>query len=1008
MRPTPGESPPLCPAEGLVPSEWILFTKELKSRPSRPPDYETENRALAKLVQALADSPETILQVLADTILEDFQAGSAGLSLLTKDGDRFFWPAIAGEWKPHIGGGTPRDFGPCGDVLNWNGPLLFKRWDLRYPYLQTATPLAEEGLLVPFYVGGKAVGTIWAIAHDDGRTFDGEDLRLLESLGRFASAAYQAVELQNAREAELAALRLMDDAVQSRHLVETLNVKLRQEMIERKQAQAVNDRSTQKFEAMTEGAPLGIYVVDADFRVCHVNPIALPAFGSIPDLMGKDFGEVMRLLWSKECADENIRQFRHTLETGESYFAPDLVSERLDRGGTEYYEWRLKRLPLADGRDGVVCYFWDISQRVLAERKTRESEERFRSLFNLSSVAVYSIDTSGVIQNFNLHAAELWGQSPAAGDTDQLFCGSYKLYRPDGTFMPHDRCPMATVASGEIAEVRDGEVLIERPDGTWITVLVNIRPSKNDRGEITGAINCFYDISERKRHEDALRESEERYRTLFDSIDEGFCVIEVIFDKDLKPVDYRFLEVNPAFEKQSGIQQATGKRMREIALTEVEAHWFETYGKVALTGEPVRFTNEFKALNRWFDIYACPVGGPQSRKVAVVFNDITERKREEMSLSKLAAIIESSDDAILSTDLNGVIISWNRGAENLFGYTALKAVGQSVAMLIPPERANEEPTLLERICRGESVNPYETVRVRKDGTSLDISLTVSPIKNRQGNVIGASRIARDITSRKRNEEALRQSREQISKHAAGLETVVGERTAELTATNQQLEAFVYSMAHDLRAPLRSMQGFSAMLVEEAGASLSVRGRDFAGRIDQSAQFMDALLIDLLAFSRIAQQQIELASVNLETVVQSVLSRLDKELQEKKGRVECAGPWPAVLAHEPTLGQVIFNLVSNALKFVRPDAPPCIRLHAEEQGRFIRVWVEDNGIGIALEHQPKIFGLFTRLRGSEFPGTGIGLAIVEKSLERMGGNVGVESTPGEGSRFWFNVRKAAQT
>ena len=179
--------------EGLVPLESVLRNEELRRRPSRTPEHEKENHALFALAGALADSPGTILQTLAEKVLEVLRADSAGLSLLTKDEKRFYWAAIAGAWQPHIGGGTPRNFGPCGDVLDHNIPMLFTHWERRYPYLSPATPLAEEGLLAPFCVQGRAVGTIWAIAHNEHRKFDLEDLRLLESLGRFAAAAYQTV-----------------------------------------------------------------------------------------------------------------------------------------------------------------------------------------------------------------------------------------------------------------------------------------------------------------------------------------------------------------------------------------------------------------------------------------------------------------------------------------------------------------------------------------------------------------------------------------------------------------------------------------------------------------------------------------------------------------------------------------------------------------------------------------------------------------------------------------------
>jgi signal transduction histidine kinase len=225
-----------------------------------------------------------------------------------------------------------------------------------------------------------------------------------------------------------------------------------------------------------------------------------------------------------------------------------------------------------------------------------------------------------------------------------------------------------------------------------------------------------------------------------------------------------------------------------------------------------------------------------------------------------------------------------------------------------------------------------------------------------------------------------------------------------------LEAFVNSIAHDLRAPLRAMQGFSELLVNDEGSALSEAGQDYVKRIRDSARYMDALLSDLLAFASITQQRIELAPTNLQPIVQAVLSRLEKDIAEKHALVETTGPWPAVMAHAPTLSQVLFNLLSNALKFVRPGVPPQIRVRAEEglvQPGFVRVWVEDNGIGIAPEHQEQIFRLFLRLHRDAYEGTGVGLAIVQKGVERMGGTLGVESSTERGSRFWFDLRKAEQ-
>jgi len=492
----------------------ILCTEELQRRPSRPPEYEKENRALVKLASTLADSPGTIFQTLAETILDITQCDSAGLSLLTRDGktpdacgERFYWPAIAGIWNPHVGGGTPRNFGPCGDVLDQNRTLLFRHFERRYPYLIPVIPAAEECLLVPFYVAGEAVGTIWAIMHSDRRRFDAEDDRVMASLGKFASSAYQArmhiedLKIQVAeREKTEAAVRELANGLETQVRVRTqalerstrdlldTNEALEREIAERKTAKEALQVRELSLRLLVDSIPAPVAVMAPSGEVETVNKPNLEYFGkTLEDLRKWGTSDAVH----PDDLPHAIEIWIEAIQTGQPYD----VKQRLRRFDGVYRWFGVHGFPLRDP-DGRILN-WCVLLTDIDDRE--RAEQALRVVVETATDAVVSADESGAIQFANPATTRVFGYDPA-----ELIGKPLTVLMPEFMRKLHENGFRRYLATGQRHINWQGtEFTGLRKNGQEFQLEVSFGElTTNGRRVFTGFIR---DITERKQAEQAFR-----------------------------------------------------------------------------------------------------------------------------------------------------------------------------------------------------------------------------------------------------------------------------------------------------------------------------------------------------------------------------------------------------------------------------------------------------------------------------------------------------------------------
>lgn len=375
--------------------------------------------------------------------------------------------------------------------------------------------------------------------------------------------------------------------------------------------------------------------------------------------------------------------------------------------------------------------------------------------------------------------------------------------------------------------------------------------------------------------------------------------------------------------------------------------------------------------------------------------DITEQTLAQGRARQLAALVESSQDAIVGKSLEGIVLSWNRGATSTYGYSEDEALGRHISFLIPPDCTEDVARILDSVRRGRPVERFETRRLAKDGRIIDVSLTISPILGDDGQIIGASTIARDITERLRNER-------ELSQYRTRLEELVSARTADLEAANKELEGFSYSVSHDLRTPLRAIDGFSLMLARHSSTSLDDEGRRLLNVIRENTARMSQLIDDILAFSRSGRVEMRTASVDMDHLVETVWLELEP-MRANRDVEFILHPLGKARGDLSMLRQVWTNLLANALKFSGPR--PVARIEISRESLADGDWfiIKDNGVGFDPSYTHKLFGVFQRLHAvDEFEGTGIGLAIVQRIVARHGGRVMASGQVDHGATFRFSL------
>ncbi len=755
-----------------------------------------------------------------------------------------------------------------------------------------------------------------------------------------------------------------------------------------KQAQQQLADSEATLRLVVDNAPMMIAFYDAALN-CRFSNRAYAGFRglSADAVIGKPMQEII--------SGESWREFRARLPLLQSGETTRYRTRRAAADGRQVFldVTLVPYVPAGGVMQGAFVLLQDITEQAQAEEQLRNSEARFRSLTDLSSDWYWEQDEQFRFRELgdaglrvDLHARNPVGKARWELDNTNLSPAQWAEHR-------------ALLERHE--SFRDFEFMRVAADGTQRWVCISGGPIFNERGDFTGYRGVGKDITAARQADAARRTSEERLRATLDNTP-GVAV--QWFDRE-----GRVLYWNPASERLYGIAaaHAVGRTMLELLHTPEQYRGFvEMIAGIEASGTPVGPEEiEIRSINGveatvLYTMFKLP-GAPENPVFVCMDVDVSERKRAEQALrgseARFRSVFEQAAVGMTLRALDGHWIAINEVFGKMLGYTLDDL--EAGVRINHPEDHDAAAERLRALSQGELESyQHEKRYVAKDGRVIWVDFWASVVHDEERRPVMRLAVAQDITARKCAEEELRVLN-------AELERRVTERTAELAAANRELETFAYSVSHDLKAPLRGIDGYSRLLLEDHAAALGEEGQRFLHNVRQGARNMNELIEDLLAYSRIERGGRAAELLELKPLVQALVAELAADPAAGHCRVDSSVPVLRATADREGLTLAVRNLLDNAVKFTVRTPQARIEAGGRDGDGSCILWVRDNGPGFDMKYHDRIFGIFERLhRTEDYPGTGVGLAIVQKAMARMGGRVWAESAPGQGATFYLEIPK----